>query len=342
MRVNHFKKSIGTSLLAVFFAASIIGVTGKATGLFRYIGSDFKGTGKVQTVGASSFELVTSGSTWPFTMVVNGATVYGGGYTGLSSLQTGDEVQVVADRTTGDFMTLEVKKVPQPATYGNAPCDSFVISTALFERPVNNTFYVVKNNIGTVIRYDQNTQVVGGTWNDLLPSTQVTIEGYDCRSTGTLTAQTITIVTNEALARCNSFGEDAIVVRNQSVLLAHDVASAKTPFINATIPAGTYRVHGVSFDNHSTTPWDTEPSESWKITGYEGDTLTYTSGNTNDLPNGIDFNGTTVSDPVTLGDLTKVQLVHAVTPGTMGYQSVYPICAVFEPISPEVIIDERD
>lgn len=320
--------------------AAIFISTGSAQALYRYIGADLRAAGRVNAVAASSFELVTSGSTWPYTMIVSGSTVYGGGYSSLASLQVGDEVSVVANRVSGDFTTVEVKKVPDPSTYGNAPCDSFVLSTAIFERPVNNTFYVVKDNIGTKVNYDGDTQVIGGVWDDLLPGTVVEIAGYDCRSTSTLTAQTITIVTNAALEACNSFGEGAIVVRNQAVLLAHDATSAVTPFITATIPTGTYNVYGVSFDNHSTSPWDTDSSEQWRANAYNVSTLTYSSNVTNDLPNGIDYNTTLIGSAVSINQSNRVQLAHAVTPGTMGYQSIYPICAVFVPTNQEEVIAE--
>lgn len=325
------KKIIGTSVIAVALIATFLTVSGKASGLFRYIGSDFKASGQVQTVNANSFELVTSGSTWPATMVVNAGTDYSGGYNVFSDVKPGDEVQVVADRSSGDFITLEVKKIPDPSVYGNASCDSFVLSTAVFERPVNDYFYAVKDNMGIKINYDNDTQVIGGTFDDLLPGTEIIVSGVDCRGSATLKAQSITIVENKALEACNSHKPGSIVVRNRTVLLAHDAASAKTPKIDVNLPAGQYKVYGVSFDNHSTSPWDNDANERWKVYGFNGNTQNYTSGVTDDLPNGVDFNETRLDPPTAIGPLTSVQFVHNATPGTQGYQSVYPICVVFEP-----------
>lgn len=332
------KKILGSSLLVIITAAVVFAYSGTARALYRYIGSDMRATGKVQMVGSSSFELVTSGSTWPLTIITSGATDYSNGYSVFADVHTGDEVRVVADRTTGDFLALEVAKQAQPGTYGNTACDSFVISTATFERPVNNTIYVVKDNIGVSINVDNDTQVVNGTMADVIPGTQIVVSGYDCRTTGQLTAQTIEIVKNDALAACNAFGEGAIVVRNYSVLLAHDAASAKTPVVAAAVPAGTYDVYGVSFDNHSSTPWDTDAHEQWHTLGLGATNNTLvTTTNTADLPNGVDFNTTKIGNGLTVPTaLTGVQFEHAVQPGTEGYQSVYPICAVFMPVGAPV------
>ena len=328
------KKIIGTSVIAVALVAGFLVLSGRASALFRYIGSDLRATGKVQMVGTSSFELVTSGSTWPATIIVNGSTTYGGGYSAIGDVQAGDEVEVVANRTAGDFVALEVKEVPDPTLYGSGACDSFSLSTAVFERPINNQyFYAVKDNVGIKINIDADTQVVGGTYEDLLPGTQITVDGFDCRQTGILTAQTVTIVSNAALDACNNFKPGSIVIRNRNVLLAHDAASAVTPHIDATVPTGQYKVYGVSFDNHSTSPWDTETNERWKAVGYNGNTAQFTSGVTNDLPNGVDYNTTTLNNGTAIGPLTSVQFVHNAVPGTQGYQSIYPICVVFEPVT---------
>lgn len=332
------KKIVGTGILALFMVAAVAVYTGTAQALYRYIGSDFRATGKVTQVGGSSFELTTSGSTWPLTMITNAGTDFSGGYGSFGDVHVGDEVRVVANRDTGDFLTLEVAKQADPGTYGNTTCDSFVISSAIFERPVNNTIYVVKDNIGVRINVDGDTQYVGGTMADVLPGSQVIISGYDCRTTGQLTAQTVHIVKNEALDACNSFGANAIVARNYSVLLAHDAPSAKTPKINVTVPAGNYDVYGVSFDNHSTSPWDTQAHEQWYATGYAGNNLVATSGTTDDLPNGVDFNTTKLNTGLQIDSaLTAVQLVHAVQPGTDGYQSIYPVCVVFQPAASQEV-----
>lgn len=320
--------------MVVITAAVVFAYSGTARALYRYIGSDLRATGKVQTVGSSSFELVTSGSTWPLTIITNGGTDYSNGYGTFGDVHVGDEVRVVADRATGDFLALEVAKQAQPGTYGNTACDSFVISTATFERPVNNTIYVVKDNIGVRINIDQDTQVVGGTMADVVPGTQIIVSGYDCRTTGQLTAQTIQIVKNDALTACNAFGSRAIVVRNYSVLLAHDAPSARTAKITAAVPKGVYDVYGVSFDNHSSTPWDTDQHEQWYALGFDAaGTQVVQTGTTDDLPNGIDFNTTKVSNNLNVkSNLASVQLVHAVQPGTEGYQSIYPVCVAFQPV----------
>ncbi len=341
MSKKYALKTFGTSLLALVMVSVLLFSTGTAQALFRFIGAELRATATVTAVNASSLEVRTSGSTWPITLVANGGTSFGGGYTGLASVQPGDEVQVVADQTGGEFVALEVQKTTDPNLYGAAPCDSFVLSTAIYERPVNGTFYVVKDNVGIKINANNNSQVVNGSMDELVPGTEVVVSGYDCRSTQTLTAQTIEIVNNQGLALCDSYGASAIVVRNRSVLLANDVASATTGKISASVPAGRYRVHGVSFDNHSTSPWDTQANERWFAVGYQGATSATTTGATADLPNGVDYNETVLLDDVNITDLDSIELKHAATIGAEGYQSVYPICVVFEPLDTPAIIDER-
>ncbi|PID31962.1 hypothetical protein CR970_03075 [Candidatus Saccharibacteria bacterium] len=325
------KKFIGTSSLLLLAAAVLFAYSGTARALYRYIGSDLRTDGNVVSVGASSLELNTSGSTWPLTIIVDGSTSFAGGYSALSDVQPGDEVRVLANRDTGDFLASEVSKMPDPASYGNVPCDSFVISTATFERPVNDTLYVQKDGIGVRIQINQDTQVEGGTMEDVVPGTQIIVSGYDCRADGTLTAQTIQIVQNEALAMCNEFGPDSIVVRNYSVLLAHNQESMYSPMLPAAVPAGAYDVYGVSYDNHEQSPWDQSINERWKVHGYTGDSQNYVSMATDDLPDGVDFNQTMIgSDVQILQALDSVQLVHAAPVGS-GYESVYPVCVAFVP-----------
>ncbi len=332
MTVTH-KKILGTGTLAIAVVAALFVSSGTAQALYRYVGSDFRGTGEVTQVGSSSFELTTSGSTWPFTMVVNDDTNYGGGYGSLTDIKVGDEVRVAAERTSGDFDVRSVRKIAQPDVYGNGGCDQFVLRTGIFERPVGNFFYVNKDGLGVKIYYSNDTKVTGGRMADVLPGTEVVVSGEDCRSTGTLTARRIQIVNNEALQACQDFGRNAIVVRNYSVLLAHDAGGIQTALLPAKVPAGKYNVYGVSFDNHSAAPWDTEAHEQWRAKGYNGGgTEILSTGVTDDLPTGVDFNTTRIAHNTTLTQaLANIRLVHAVALGTDGYQSIYPVCVAFVP-----------
>lgn len=327
------KKIIGTGALAIAVVAALFVSSGTAQALYRYVGSDLRGTGQVTQVGGSSFELTTSGSTWPFTMVVNEDTNYGGGYSSLADVKVGDEVRVAAERTSGDFQARSVRKIAQPDVYGNGGCDRFVLRTGVFERPVGNFFYVNKDGLGVKVYYSNDTRVTGGRMADVLPGTEIVVTGEDCRSTGTLTAQRIQIVTNEALEACQDLGRNAIVVRNYSVLLAHDEGGIQTALLPAKVPAGRYNVYGVSFDNHAATPWDTEAHEQWRAKGYNAAGVeVFGTGVTNDLPTSANFNTTRIAQNANLTQaLANVRLVHAVAPGTDGYQSVYPVCVAFVP-----------
>lgn len=339
MTVIH-KKIFGTGVLAIALVAALFVSSGTAQALYRYVGSDFRGTGEVTQVGSSSFELTTSGSTWPFTMVVDGSTNFGGGYGSLTDVAVGDEVRVAAERTNGDFNVRNVRKIAEPDAYGNGGCDAFVLRTGVFERPVGTFFYVIKDGLGVKVNYSNDTRVVGGRMADVLPGTEIVVSGEDCRSTSTLTADTIRIINNEALAACQEFGRNAIVVRNYSVLLANDAASAQTALLRANVPAGRYNVYGVSYDNHADAPWDKEIHEQWRAKGYNASgTEVISTGATNDLPNGINFNTTRISQNVNIAQaVANVRLVHAVTPGTEGYQSIYPVCVAFVPTAR----DDRD
>jgi hypothetical protein len=189
----------------------------------------------------------------------------------------------------------------------------------------------LKDDVPVEVHYDDQTDFRRGTFEDLLPGTELRIIGVDRTQLGYLYAERIVIVDNIGLDRCNSYGSNAFVVYNQSPLLANEVEGSTIGPINAPIPAGTYKVIGVSYDNHSSSDPDKAPKEQWFATGINDGSTTFTSGITKDLPNNKDFNATVVNPSITLTEIDQIQFKHAAYPDAKA-QSIYPVCLVFKPL----------
>ncbi len=330
MNKQLIKKLIGTTLVVLLAGVTLLIGTGNASALFVFKGNDLDATGTVTSVDGASFDIETSGSDDPFTIVVNRRTKFSNGYNRLSDLQIGDAVRVKADREDGDFIASKVRATSDPSSYGGS-CDNFVLRTAVYTGPNGDSFYATKDGVQVRIYFDTSTEFRRGSAASLLPGTEIRVTGEDCTADGRLVASTIVIVDNIGLRTCRSYGRDAIVLYNQSPLIANDSAGASLPVQPATVPAGRYKLIGVSFDNHSGDgERDRAQKEQWYFTGLTSGAVTYTSGVTRDLPNNRDFNATVLAGNVTLPALDQIQLKHAAFPDANS-QSIYPVCVVLQP-----------
>lgn len=337
------KKIIGTSLLAVLASITLIVGTGNARALFVFRGDTLNATGTVSSVDGASFDLETSASDDPLTIVVNRGTRFSGSYNNLRDMQEGDFVTIRADREEGDFVADRVRK-STPDAYGGVggdETDRFVLRTSVYAGPSgSDSFTAIKDGVPVQVHFDDQTNFRRGTAENLLPGAEIRITGVDRLQDEMLYAERIVFVNNVGLERCESYGTNAIVIFNQSPLIADEEAGASLPPIAANIPAGSYKIIGVSYDNHTGGDTDNAQKEQWKFEGLNGETSVYTSGITKDLPTNRDFNASVLGDSVALPALTEIELKHAAFPDAKP-QSIYPVCVVFKPINVHATEDER-
>ena len=127
-------------------------------------------------------------------------------------------------------------------------------------------------------------------------------------------------------------GEGKIVVSFSGVRIRTDSTHAKSisPVIATDIPAGNYRITLVSSDGYSGRENVMQPNEQWHLAlGAQN------SGMSTDLKDYIKYtsNIEIVNDNLYIQDnLTGVQAVHSFYPNTRSANSLYPICALFEPL----------
>ena len=169
------------------------------------------------------------------------------------------------------------------------------------------------------------------------------VGAYENRGTVTATAGTFGRVTDHDLshysgaATCPVSGDH--VIRIGDLLFNRDGDDVAGPF-PASIPAGTYRVTLVSYDDHSLTPPKVAPNEQWfaQLRDAAGD-LVYESPAISDLPDDEDWRIEVVDvAAVVTGGAASLFAIHARI-GT-ALNSVVLICAVFDEIDlPDAGID---
>lgn len=338
---NYLKKSIGTTLLLTLILSLVLVVSGRASALFTFIGGDLTFTATVAQVDATSLT-VDKGGTLPFVIVTDGTTQYSGAYASLGDVSVTDKVLIQAREHQGMLLAEEVQPVaPDTYGYGNA-CEAFQGSQLWVSAIEDGELWLSRANVTFMVAYDNNTQVMPGEQSvqDLTVGETIAITGEDCHGDG-IVADTImrnALPPTDDQVSCEQF--TGLVFDNSTVLLSHDEGGAYSPYMDVDVPAGTYNVYGVSFDNHSENAWDTLTNESWFIEAMAEDELVYTSNPTDDLPDGVDRNATMIGSEVVLeAGLDQVRFVHnAFVDPT--YQSILPECVVFTPVEVEDDLEE--
>ncbi len=128
---------------------------------------------------------------------------------------------------------------------------------------------------------------------------------------------------------CSAYGANSLTVHNELNLLSHDEGGAFIGPLDIDVPAGTYTVTGVSYDEHSAKPGQEDQiNETWYVEGYKDGELVYTSGTTDDLPSDLDYNSTVIGSDVAIPELDSIRFAHAAFPDPL-YESVVPSCVNF-------------
>lgn len=328
-----FKKTIGTIVLVVGLLFGILYATGSVNALFTFLGSNLHFTGTVTEVGPSSFQL-DKGGTYPFTIVVDGETNFNGTLSSLTDIQAGDSLRVRAREHQGTVLATSINSV-QNGDYGyGGGCEAFRADELWISSIEDGVLFMSRANITFTVAYDGNTKVQPGNQSieDLAVGDTVSVNGEDCDSSGILAK---VIHKNKQVlgdAKECEADENAIVITNTRTLLSHDEPSSRTPYVAVNVPAGTYDVYGVSFDNHSEASWDALTNERWFAEGRSSGSDAFTSDSTDDLPDDKDSNKTKIGSSVSMStDLDELRFVHAAYPDPT-YQSIIPQCIIFESI----------
>jgi hypothetical protein len=171
------------------------------------------------------------------------------------------------------------------------------------------------------------------TWTDGHSGTDKRTANYNaisnCNTQATPTPKPISCpITPQGKIIINFPFKGIVATRSQS--------DAQLGPINTTIPAGTYKVTLASHDNHSSdNPPQVQPQESWflRLRNSSESTIINTSA-ISDLPDTQDQKVEVVDEKLVVSQqAVSVLAIHAAYPGT-NVNSIVPICAGLEPISP--------
>jgi hypothetical protein len=126
-------------------------------------------------------------------------------------------------------------------------------------------------------------------------------------------------------------GPGAYVVDiSDQLMLAWDAGRSTAGPVPLALPAGSWDVHLVSYDDHSNKTHQTQLEERWFLQGWLGDSIVFTSPATADLPENTDVRDYFVGSLTTSQAIDKVLAVHAAYPSDEPH-SVAPLCAAFYP-----------
>jgi hypothetical protein len=106
-------------------------------------------------------------------------------------------------------------------------------------------------------------------------------------------------------------------------------SEATTGPVSFSLPAGTYDVVLVAFDDRS----KGQPNEQWFLEGRADEAVVFTSSPTPDIPDDSDLVVATVNQQVAVPDLTAVSGRHAAFPDASSPNSLEVVCAAFEPVA---------
>ena len=126
-------------------------------------------------------------------------------------------------------------------------------------------------------------------------------------------------------------GEYIVNFSGKTIFSNADPKSIKTTGLN--IPAGTYNLTAVTYDNHSAHGGQGQKSEIVKFAAYGNSVKLFQTGATTDIAEGSDFRTTTFSKSFTASSAINVLLASHAAAGTPGYQSVTPLCVKLSPVT---------
>jgi hypothetical protein len=121
-----------------------------------------------------------------------------------------------------------------------------------------------------------------------------------------------------------------VVDISNELMWASDAGKSTAGPVSFALPAGTWDVYLVSYDDHSNKTHQTQLEEQWFLQGWLGESIVFTSPTTPDLPDTTDVKEFFVGSLTSAQAIDKVLAVHAAYPSGAPH-SVAPLCAAFYP-----------
>ncbi|NNC91607.1 MAG: hypothetical protein HKN80_03850, partial [Acidimicrobiia bacterium] len=131
-----------------------------------------------------------------------------------------------------------------------------------------------------------------------------------------------------APAACPLPAGPGVVTISTELLLAWDAASAMAGPVDFALPAGTWDVYLVSYDNHSSKTHQAQKQEQWYLQGWLNGAVVFQTSPTGDLPEDTDYATFYVGSISTTSAIDQVKAFHFAYPSDEPH-SVAPVCASF-------------
>lgn len=130
---------------------------------------------------------------------------------------------------------------------------------------------------------------------------------------------------------------DEVLINFSGKEIYSNVSPKSITHPGVSIPAGTYTITAVTYDNHSVHGGQNQTAEKVKFAGYEeSGKRMFLTGGTTDIPESRDYQTTTFASNFTFNETVKTLLAAHAAEGTPNYQSVTPLCIKFTPVSTPV------
>lgn len=128
-----------------------------------------------------------------------------------------------------------------------------------------------------------------------------------------------------------SCGASDYVIEQPQILLSHDQGGAFIGPVAVSVPAGSYNLSTMSYEDHIGSNDPTQDNETWYFEGYNqsGDVV-YTSPVTTDIPDDENYAFDDFG-VVVIPELHAIRWVHNAYPDP-SYQSVFPSCIQFQEV----------
>ncbi|MDH3607189.1 MAG: hypothetical protein OER12_09340, partial [Acidimicrobiia bacterium] len=122
-----------------------------------------------------------------------------------------------------------------------------------------------------------------------------------------------------------------IVDISEELMTAWNSEEASAGPVSVSVPAGTWDVYLVSYDDHSNKKHQAQTKEQWTLQGRIGESVVFTTNATPDLSETTDVEYFGVGSITTTSAIDNVVALHAAYPDTLEPHSVAPLCAAFYP-----------
>ncbi|MGI9648596.1 MAG: hypothetical protein ACR2OI_08775 [Acidimicrobiia bacterium] len=114
------------------------------------------------------------------------------------------------------------------------------------------------------------------------------------------------------------------------LLLAWDAARSMAGPVDFSLPAGTWDVWAVSYDNHSDKSHQVQLQEKWYLEGRAGTSAIFTTPSTPDLPESVDQATFFLGSVAVPSAINNIKAIHTAYPADEPH-SVAPLCVAFYP-----------